>query len=97
MTRRNRIADLLRSEDEAMTARELSLQMGLSEKTVMRDLKHIAKSVRAQGEQVMVTPARCTDCGFTFRAQRTSTPSKCPRCRSERITPSAFTILSDGQ
>ncbi len=92
MTRRNRITTLLRSCEQPMTLRALSIALGIPEHVIASDLGHIAKSVRASGEQLQARPATCLECDFVFDSARVKSPSKCPRCRSTRIGPPAFTI-----
>jgi predicted Zn-ribbon and HTH transcriptional regulator len=43
------------------------------------------RSARAAGRQVVVEPARCKACGFTFGEDRLSKPSRCPRCKGSRL------------
>jgi predicted Zn-ribbon and HTH transcriptional regulator len=75
------------------TARELSGAVGVPEKQVAAHLEHLARSLKASGERLRVEPARCQDCGFTFRKRdRLSRPSRCPVCRSERLDAPRFAI-----
>jgi predicted Zn-ribbon and HTH transcriptional regulator len=51
--------------------------------------------LKRDGLRLRTEPARCTACGFVFgdRAERRlHTPSRCPRCRSERISEPRFRI-----
>ena len=80
-----------------LTARELSARVGISEKDVSGHLEHLARSLRHSGERLRVEPAQCLGCGFVFKARtRLSKPSKCPACRSERVDPPRFVILTGG-
>jgi predicted Zn-ribbon and HTH transcriptional regulator len=75
------------------TARELSGAVGVPEKQVAAHLEHLARSLKAAGERLRVEPARCQDCGFTFRKRdRLSRPSRCPVCRSERLDAPRFAV-----
>jgi predicted Zn-ribbon and HTH transcriptional regulator len=75
------------------TARELSGAVGVPEKQVAAHLEHLARSLKAAGERLRVEPARCQDCGFTFRKRdRLSRPSRCPVCRSERLAAPRFAL-----
>ncbi len=78
-----------------LAARELSARVGISEKEVAGHLEHLARSLRQSGERLRVEPARCLVCGFVFEERtRLSRPSKCPECRSERLGPPRFTIVT---
>jgi predicted Zn-ribbon and HTH transcriptional regulator len=91
MSRRTRIIDLLVSSEVALTAREISRDLGIHETTVVRDLKHIARSLSRRGDTLMTRPANCAECGFTF-SPKASSPGKCPFCRSTQIRPPAFIV-----
>jgi predicted Zn-ribbon and HTH transcriptional regulator len=74
-------------------AHELSARVGISEKDVAGHLEHLARSVRQDGERLVVDPARCLGCGFVFRERtRLSKPSRCPVCKSQRLEPAHFSI-----
>ena len=82
-----------------LTAREISARTSLREKDVPPHLEHLERSLRREGERLVVEPARCLACGFEFKARgRMTTPGSCPECRSERIAPPAFRVelKSDG-
>jgi predicted Zn-ribbon and HTH transcriptional regulator len=58
-------------------ARELGLKRG----DVEEDLRHAIRSARAAGRRVVIEPARCRGCGFTFGEDKLSKPGKCPKCK----------------
>ena len=62
-------------------ARELSLRR----EDVEENLRHALRSAQASGAEIVVLPARCRACGFTFDEERLSKPSKCPACKSSRL------------
>jgi len=62
-------------------ARELGLRRG----DVEDDLRHAIRSARAAGHRVVILPARCRACGFTFGDDKLSKPGKCPECRGARL------------
>jgi transcriptional regulator len=75
-----------------LTALELSQLIRIPEKEVIRHLPHVAKSV-AHNHKLAITPAHCEACGFLFaKRTRFSCPSRCPRCKSQRITTPIFSI-----
>src|SRR5919201_2399556 len=83
-------AELLRG---AATARELSERISIREKDVAEHLEHLEKSLRARGERLVVEPATCIACGYSFaRRNRLTRPGSCPECGSTRIDPRAFRI-----
>ncbi len=80
---RKDLLTLLSSQPRSVSS--LARDLGLTRGDVEEDLRHALRSARAAGRQVVVIPARCRVCGFTFDEQRLSKPSKCPACRGARI------------
>lgn len=75
------------------TARDLSGEIGVREKDVAEHLEHLERSSGNRGERLVVVPASCVACGYTFRERsRLSRPGACPACRSTRIDPPMFRI-----
>lgn len=75
------------------TARDLSKAVGASEKDVLDHLVHLAKSLKARSEELVITPAACLDCGFVFsRRDKPARPSRCARCHGGRLTLPEFAI-----
>ena len=75
------------------TARDLSKAVGASEKLVLDHLVHLAKSLRARGAQLVMTPAECIDCGFVFsQREKPARPSHCAKCHGGRLTLPKFVI-----
>ena len=95
--RRQTLREALRHvlSEGRFTAHELSARVGVSEKDVAGHLEHLARSVKGGGDRFEVEPARCQDCTFVFKERtRMSKPSRCPRCKSERLTPARYGIVS---
>jgi predicted Zn-ribbon and HTH transcriptional regulator len=87
-TLRHEIVALL--SDESLTAKQISELVGIQEKDVLEHLEHI--KIALHGELVVV-PASCLGCGFSFRKrERLKGPGKCPVCRSERIAEPHFRL-----
>ena len=63
----------------------LARELGAKRDDVESDLRHAIRSARAAGHQVIVEPARCRACGFTFGEDKLSKPGKCPECRGTRL------------
>jgi len=76
------------------SSRQLAELVGVPERQVEDHLIHVAKSVaRDQTRRFVLEPSRCRDCGFVFRERtRLTCPSRCPRCRSEAISPPRYGI-----
>lgn len=90
MTRRKDIEEIL--SQNKISLQEIANIFRTDMKEILEDFQHIVKSVQPEREVVM-EPAQCRDCGFIFKERsKIKTPSKCPRCRNERITPPLFTI-----
>ena len=99
LSRRRKIIEVLKSTDKPLTAREIArlLNIPLRDlKVIYEDLKHIARTLKRAGggkEKLEVYPPHCANCGFVFaRREKLKKPSRCPRCKSERIVPPRFII-----
>ncbi|MCC6043182.1 MAG: transcriptional regulator [Candidatus Verstraetearchaeota archaeon] len=98
-TTREKIIKILRESPQPLTAEDIIAALGaedLEPKDVYEHLKHVAKTVRRRGDEVLVMlPPTCRFCGFTFKdLDKPKKPSKCPKCKGERISPPAFKIVS---
>lgn len=90
MTRRLEMAELLKQRE--LPLKNLAHMYNATVSEIENDLKHIALSARPD-YKLCITPASCKKCGFLFRhRERINPPSKCPRCRSERIEPPLFSL-----
>lgn len=75
---------------ETLTAKEISGQVGIAEKEVLEHLEHIRIALHGG---LVVIPALCLGCGFSFKKRdRLKAPGRCPVCRSERIVDPSFSI-----
>ena len=75
------------------TARDLSKAVGASEKDVVDHLVHLTKSLKARGEELVIMPAECLECGFVFSGrEKPARPSRCAKCRGGRLTLPEFVI-----
>ncbi len=80
-------------EGKVLSAKDISAEVGISEKEVYEHLEHIHKSIDREGSHLTVTPAECNDCGFVFKKRdRLKKPGKCPICDGESITEPMFLI-----
>ncbi|MEM3154183.1 MAG: transcriptional regulator [Candidatus Woesearchaeota archaeon] len=89
MTRRQDIIKLL--SQQSMTVRELAEWFHTDARDILIDLEHIAQSVRPA--RLVMEPSTCRGCGFVFKKrERHKRPSKCPECKSEKITEPVFSV-----
>jgi hypothetical protein len=94
-TIRQEIVSLL--EGNTLSAKEISVDIGVSEKEVYEHLEHIQRTVNKREHNLIVTPAVCKKCGFVFRKrERLNKPSKCPVCRNEIIGEPFFSVKKTG-
>jgi predicted Zn-ribbon and HTH transcriptional regulator len=92
-TRRQQLADLLVQGPWGFD--ELRRELELTVQDLADDLRHLERSARRGAARLRVEPARCTGCGFVFRdraARHLHPPSRCPRCKGERIVGPRFSL-----
>ena len=93
-TRRQRIVELLTGTERSFE--ELRRELEVPARALEDDLGHVERSLRRGPARLRVDPARCLACGFTFEdraPRRFLAPSRCPRCKSERIAEPRFLVL----
>ena len=90
-TIRQKIISLL--DGRTLSARDISIDVGVSEKEVYEHLEHIQRTINKRERNFIVTPAVCKKCGFVFRKRdRLNKPGKCPICRNEVIQEPFFSV-----
>jgi predicted Zn-ribbon and HTH transcriptional regulator len=103
-TTRERLAEIFLSNPGVeFTLRDLLSMLSLRErdaKRLLEDINHVAKTIRrATGgsAHLLMRPPVCRSCGYVFKDLETARiPSRCPRCKSERIAPPAFVLVREG-
>ena len=75
----------------------LARELGIGRGDMEEDLRHAIRTARASGHRVMVEPARCRACGFTFGEEKLSKPGKCPACRGTRLYEAQIRIEPAGE
>lgn len=72
---------------EELSVRELSQRTSLSEGQVRSALEKLRLSCERGPLKLSQKPPRCLACGYAFESRRRlSRPSRCPQCRSERLS-----------
>lgn len=89
-TTRERIADRLR--ERAASPSALAREFDVTAADAVSHVRHVARSLEPTGEQMMIAPPECRDCGFSGYDDPLNRPSRCPECKSEAIEEPAFRI-----
>ncbi len=90
-TIRQKIISVL--DGQTFSAKEISGQVGVSEKEVYGHLEHIQKTMSKKDRTLVISPAECLKCNFAFKKrERLKKPGRCPICRSELIREPLFSI-----
>ena len=79
---RKQLIDLLSTPRSVSS---IARELGLERADVEDDLRHAIRSARAAGHQIVIDPARCKACGFTFSDDKLTNPGKSPSCRGTRL------------
>lgn len=92
-TIRQKIMALLESrKPSGLSAKDMSVEAGISEKEAYDHLEHIQRTIKGS-HTFIVKPAICKKCGFVFRKrERLNKPGRCPVCRNESIEEPLFSI-----
>ncbi len=84
-------------EGNALSAKEISADVRVSEKEIYEHLEHIQRTINKSEHNFIITPAVCKKCGFVFKKRdKLKKPGKCPVCRSELIQETLFSIRKTG-
>ena len=90
MTRRKVIQEML--EEKQCSIKEVASTYGISLKHAQNEIKHIVKSAKCK--YLNIVHAKCLSCNFIFsKRTRLNKPSRCPRCKSERLTSPLFQLI----
>ncbi|MEM2192964.1 MAG: transcriptional regulator [Candidatus Methanomethylicia archaeon] len=97
---REKIIKLLRGCEEPLSVDDILyyFELAPSRRSEVYDhLLHIAKTIRQQSkdsENLVMIPPKCKVCGYIFKdLDKPRKPSKCPKCKSERIENPRFKII----
>jgi len=87
-TRRQRLIKVLKTQNILLDLRNIIKELEYPNKrALIEDIKSIAKTLKNEGIQLKINPSSCASCGFIFKQKFDSLkiPSKCPKCKQERI------------
>ncbi len=89
-TRRQQIIEML--SKEPISIQHLANLFRVEMREISEDMKHIRQSLKGKTDFI-VQPAQCRQCGYVFRERsKIKRPSRCPKCKHERIMPPLFSI-----
>jgi predicted Zn-ribbon and HTH transcriptional regulator len=74
---------------------DLRTALEIPARELEEELRHVEKSARGQGLRLRVREPACRDCGFAFPGRTRKhfhPPSRCPKCKSQRIEPPSFRV-----
>ena len=89
-TRRQQIVERLAEGEWEFD--DLRRDFGLTVKVLEEDLRHIERSVRVDGQRLILRPACCEACDFVFSSTAPHPPGRCPSCRDRRISGPWFRV-----
>jgi len=93
LTRREKIKRILQ-EDRFTDIDELIKELEIDDKRILiNDLQHIERSLKRLSQKLIMKPAQCRECGFVFNKKKIKYPSKCPKCKGQRILSPQFKIM----
>lgn len=96
-TIRERLAKVLLESREPLTIYQLQALVNteLKPSELYDELEHVKKTLKRMGYRLEIVPATCKKCGYVFSdREKLKKPSRCPRCKSERIEPPKFFVTS---
>jgi predicted Zn-ribbon and HTH transcriptional regulator len=80
-------------QGNTLTARDISINVGVREREIYDHLAHVQRSLERRGAALVVTPSECKKCGFVFtKRERLRKPGKCPACKGQSITEPLFSV-----
>ena len=91
-TRRGRLKELLQTRESGYTLKEIQDIMEAKRQALLMDLRHLQMSLRHTSATLLMVPPECRACGFTFRVEHPKAPSRCPRCKSDKVTDPVFRV-----
>lgn len=83
--------------DRPMSLSQIARNMGESPKDVSGALAHLVRSLKHTEQKLVIDPAECRRCGFEFRTDKFSRPSKCPQCKGTWIAEPLFSVCTRWQ
>lgn len=80
---RKKLLDLLLQQP--MSVRDIAELMETPIRDIVSDIEHLSKSLKRTEFRLVIEPAECLKCSFTFHEGKFTKPGKCPRCHGTWI------------
>jgi transcriptional regulator len=93
VTVRKLLLDLLSEQPRSVSS--LARELGMPRNDLEDQLRHAIRSAQAAGHRIVVEPARCKGCGFTFADDKLAKPSRCPACKGSRLFEAQVSVLAE--
>lgn len=87
---RKELLSLLQNNPLGIT--DIARYMGVPPKEIEDDIEHLMKTLKHSEYRLLITPAKCKKCGFTFHKDKFHRPGKCPQCHGTWINEPQFEI-----
>jgi len=81
--------------DNPLGITDIARHMEVSPKEVEGDMEHLLKSLKHSEHRLIITPAKCLKCGFTFHKDKFHRPGKCPQCHGTWISEPLFEVKEE--
>lgn len=92
-TRREKIVKILRTNEPVSLDYLCQELRFFDRRLILEDLHHIALTLKKTESKLIMVPPTCLKCGFVFKGlKKPKMPSRCPKCKNERISQPLFQI-----
>ncbi|MFW6067877.1 MAG: transcriptional regulator [Myxococcota bacterium] len=74
-----------RLEGPPLSIAALARELQVKPKALAEELEHVRRTLAHDPRTLVVLPAECRKCGFTFDPDKLTKPGKCPQCKGTWI------------
>jgi predicted Zn-ribbon and HTH transcriptional regulator len=74
------------------TIHDLAHELEMKPSDLEDDLVHLQRTLRNTPTPLVIEPAACRKCGFTFGPEKLGKPGRCPKCRETWIQAARVSI-----
>jgi predicted Zn-ribbon and HTH transcriptional regulator len=80
--------------DHPWSIADLARLLEVEQREVQDDLEHLLRSLKGGPYRIIIEPAQCRHCRFTFHREKLGKPGKCPRCKETWIQPPRVGLMT---